>query len=83
MSVTVELDLPEGLIRHARQMGLLESPRMAELLAEEVRRRNAGQGLKVVLDEIRSLPGEPLTMDEIDAEIKAVRAARRARETRR
>ena len=39
MSVTVELDLPEGLIRQARQMGLLESPRMAELLAEEVRRR--------------------------------------------
>jgi len=82
MSVTVELDLPEGLIRQARQMGLLESRRMAELLSEEVRRRNAGQQLKQVLDEIRSLPGEPPTLDEIDAEIKAVRAERRARETR-
>ena len=82
MSVTVELDLPEGLIQQARQMGLLESPRMAELLAEEVRRRNAGQELKQVLDGIRSLPGEAPSMDEIDAEIKAVRAARRAREIR-
>ena len=83
MSVTVELDLPEGLIRQARQMGLLDNRRVAELLADEVRRRNAGVELKKALDEIRSGAGEPLTMDEIGAEIKASRAERRARETRR
>jgi hypothetical protein len=83
MSVTIELDLPEGLIRQARQMGLLDNCRVAELLADEVRRRKAGQELKKVLDEIRSGPGEPPTMDEIDAEIKAARAERRAREARR
>jgi hypothetical protein len=81
MSVTIELALPEGLIRQARQMGLLDNRRVAELLADEVRRRNAGQELKKVLDEIRSVPGEPLSMDEIGAEIKASRAERRARET--
>jgi hypothetical protein len=79
MSVTVELDLPEGLIRQARQMGLLDNRRMAEWLADEVRRRTAGQELKKVLDGIRSVPGESLTMDEIGAEIKASRAERRAR----
>ncbi len=83
MSVTIELDLPEGLIRQARQMGLLDNRWVGELLADEVRRRNAGHELKKVLDEIRSVPGEPLTMDEICAEIKAARAERRARETRR
>jgi len=83
MGVTVELELPEGLIRQARQMGLLDNRRVAELLAKEVRRRSAGQELKKVLDEVRSVPGEPLTMDEIGAEIKAVRAERRAREARR
>jgi hypothetical protein len=83
MSVTIELDLPEGLIRQARQMGLLDNCRVGELLADEVRRRNAGQELKNVLDEVRSVPGEPLTMDEIGAEIKTARAERRARETRR
>jgi len=83
MSVTVELDLPDGLIQQARQMGLLDNRRVGELLADEVRRRNAGQELKKMLDEIRSVPGEPLTMDEIGAEIKAARAERRAREARR
>jgi hypothetical protein len=63
-------------------MGLLDNRRVAELLADEVRRRNAGQELKKVLEEIRSGPGEPLTMDEIGAEIKAFRAERRARKAR-
>lgn len=78
MSVTIQLDLPEGLIQQAREMGLLENQRVAELLADEVRRRNAGRELMDVLDEIRSAPGEPLSMDEINAEIKAARAKRRA-----
>jgi hypothetical protein len=81
MSVTIELDLPEGLIRQARQMGLLDNCRVGELLADEVRRRNAGVELKKALDEIRSGAGEPLSMDEIGAEIKAARTERRARET--
>jgi hypothetical protein len=82
MSVTIQLDLPEGLVQQARLMGLLENQRMGELLAEEVRRRNAGQELKKVLDDVRSAPGESLTVDEINAEIKAARAGR-AREARR
>jgi hypothetical protein len=82
MSVTVELDLPEGLIRQAREMGLLDSHRVAEWVTGEVRRRSAGQNLKKALNEIRAVPGEPLTMEEINAEIKAARAERRAREAR-
>jgi len=82
MSITIELDLPEGLIEQARQMGLLDNRRVGEWLADEVGRRNAGQELKTVLDEIRSAPGDPLSMNEIGAEIKAGRAERRAREAR-
>jgi hypothetical protein len=78
MSVTVQLDLPEGLARQAREMGLLESPRLADLVADEVRRRVAGQRLTKALNEIREAPGESLTMDEINSEIKASRAKRRA-----
>jgi SOS response regulatory protein OraA/RecX len=83
MSVTIELDLPEGVIDQARQMGLLDNRRVAEWLADEVRRRNAGQELKKVLEGIRSAPGEPLPMNEIGDEIKAARAERRAREAGR
>lgn len=83
MSVTIQLDLPEGLIQQARKMGLLENQRVADWLVEEVRRRNAGQELKKTLDDIRSAPGEPMTLDEINAEIKTSRTERRAREARR
>jgi hypothetical protein len=83
MSITVQLDLPEEVIREARTFGLLETKRMTAMLAEEVSRRRAGQELKQMLDKVRSAPGEPMTMEEINAEIKAVRAKRRARETGR
>ena len=83
MSITVQLDLPEELIREARAFGLLETKRLTALLAEEVRRRRAGLELKEMLDKVRSAPGEPMTMEEINAEIKAARAERRAREARR
>jgi hypothetical protein len=83
MSVTIQLDLPEGLIQQARKMGLLENQCVAELLANEVRRRNAGQELRKVLDDIRSAPGESMDMDKINAEIKASRTGRRSREVRR
>ena len=73
MSVTIQLDLPKALIQQARKMGLLENQRVAELLADEVRRRNAGQELKKTLDEIRSAPGESPAMDEVNSEIKAAR----------
>ena len=83
MSVTIELELPEGLVQQAREMGLLDNRRVAAMLADEVRRRTAGHKLRKVLDEIRSAPGQPLSMDEINAEIRAARAERRAREARR
>ena len=83
MSVTIQLDLPEGLIQQARQMGLLENHRVAAWLVDEVRRRSAGQELKKAMDEIRSAPGQPMAMEEINAKVKTVRAERRAREARR
>jgi hypothetical protein len=82
MSITVQLDLPEEVIREARTFGLLESKRMTALLAEEVSRCRAGQELKQILDTVRSAPGARVTMEDINAEIKAARAERRAREAR-
>lgn len=83
MNVTIQLDLPDEVLREARALGLLESKRLTALLAEEVSRRRAGQALRQMLDQVRSVPGEPMTMAEINAEVKAVRAERCARETGR
>ena len=83
MSVTIELDLPDALVNEARSKGLFQSGQMGDLVAEELGRRKAAEELEKILAKIRAHPGEPMTAEEIQAEIKAVRAERRARENRR
>lgn len=83
MSVTLQLDLPDALVAEAKASGLLESAPIGDLLTIELRRRKAATELSNVLEGIRAQPGEPMTMEEIQAEVDAVRAGRRAREARR
>jgi hypothetical protein len=81
MSVTIQVDLPEELVNEAKANGLLESKRLGELLGEEIRRERARKDLGRMLKELHSLPGEPMSYEEIQAEIDAVRAERRRRES--
>ena len=83
MSVTLHLDLPDALLKEAKASGLLESAPLGDLLALELRRRKAAAELKKVLDDVRAQPGEPMSEEEIQAEVKAVRMERRAREAGR
>lgn len=83
MSITIKLDLPDALVNEARDNGLLESASVGDLLATELRRRKAAAELNKVLEGIRAQPGEPMSMEEIQAEVDAVRAERRAREAGR
>jgi hypothetical protein len=83
MSITIQLDLPDALAKEAKANGLLESDSMTDLLSIELRRRKAAAELDEVLDKIHAQPGEPMSPEEIQAEIDAVRAERRARETGR
>ncbi len=80
MSVTIQLDLPDALVNEARASGLLESGRLGELLSEELRRERARKDLGQMLTGLHSLPGEPMSPEEIQTEVDAVRAARRQRE---
>jgi hypothetical protein len=80
MSITVQLDLPDSLVKEARANGLLEAESMTDLLSTELRRRKAATELKSVLEGIRAQPGEPMSEEEIAAELKAARRERRARE---
>ena len=74
MSITVQLDLSEAVAAKARAKGLLDPAKVTRLIERELE-----------LDEpLRAYPDdEPMTMDEIQAEVNAVRAERRARESRR
>ena len=83
MSVTIQLDLPDALVKEARASGLLESKRLGELLRNELRRTRDGKEFGEMLDRVRSHPGEPMSMEEIQAEVNAVREERRRRESGR
>lgn len=70
--------LPDDLAQRARNAGLLSDAAIQRLLEEAVRREAAGRLLQVA-DRLHEAGIEPMTEDEIQAEIDAVRAERRAR----
>lgn len=69
--------LPDALAKEATQAGLLTPEAIARMLREEIRRRSVNE-LFEAMDRMAAIPGEPMTEDEIQAEIDAVRATRRA-----
>ena len=79
MSVTIQLDLPEALVAEAREAGLLESARLADWLADELRRKRAREEFGRMLEKLHSVADEPMSMAEIQAEVDAVREERRRR----
>jgi hypothetical protein len=84
MSITVQLDLPEALAEKARAAGLLQERRLTAMIEEAVERDKQAREFITLLDQIRAQPVEPMSMEEIQAEVDAVRAeARSRRETGR
>ena len=73
------IKLPDDVAQRAEQAGLLSDSAIQELL-EDAMRRQAGRRLLEVVDRIQAAGIEPMSMEEIDAEVKAVRAERRARD---
>jgi len=69
--------LPDELAQRARSAGLLSDGAIQELLEDAMRRR-AGRRLLEVADRIQAAGIPPMSLAEIDAEVKAVRAAHRA-----
>jgi hypothetical protein len=72
----VKLSLPDELARQAQQAGLLQPEAIASLLREAVRERQVSR-LFATMDQLHKL--EPrLSEEEIQAELEAARAERRA-----
>lgn len=74
----IEIRLPDELARRAKNAGLLSDAAIQELL-EDAMRRQSGHRLLDVAERIHAAGIPPMTMEEIDAEVKAYRAERRAR----
>ena len=79
---TVEIELPEATAQAAKAAGLLTPQALDRLLSNALRKREAVQSLRSIADDVAAAGIAPMTMEEIDAEVKAVRAERRARTDR-
>lgn len=74
----VKLNLPDSLAQEAQKAGLLTPDAIERLLREAVR-RSAVDELFGVMDRLADANTPPMTMEEIQAEVDAVRAKRRTR----
>jgi hypothetical protein len=75
-SVEYTISIPEGLVREAAEIGLSMPQAVEQLLREELRRRRGAEFIALA-DRAASLQLPPMTMEEIQAEIDAVRGERR------
>jgi hypothetical protein len=76
-TVQLTLNIPDSLALAANQAGLFKPEAMEHLLREAIRKKKADEFF-VIADELTALNMPPMTMEEIQAEVNAVRAARRA-----
>ena len=74
-TIDIKLSLPEPLATEAARLGLLEPESLGALLADAVRTRRL-ERLAEARARIAAAGIEPLSMEEIEAEIAADRAER-------
>jgi hypothetical protein len=76
-TVAFSIRLPELLVREAEAVGLKLPRDFERLIHDELRRRN-GKDFLSIADRIAALNIPPMSHEEIQAEIDAVRSERRA-----
>ncbi len=78
---TLTIDLPDNIAQEAKDAGLLAPDALAQLLKEAMRRQ-AGHRLLDVAKRIQAADVPPMSDEDIIAEVKTVRAERRARQAK-
>jgi hypothetical protein len=68
----LKVNLPDTLASEAKAAGLLTPEAIASMLREQLR-RHAGEELRVMMDKLAAANIPPMTMQEIQAEVDAVR----------
>jgi len=75
----IQIDLPDATAQAARDAGLLTPESLLRLLSDALRRRQAADALLSVADRVAAASIPPMTMEQINAEVKAARAERHKR----
>lgn len=78
---TIQIELPEATARAAREAGLLTPQALDRLLTDALKRQQAADSLLSIADRVAAAGIEPVSMEEINAEVKAARAQRRQRDS--
>jgi hypothetical protein len=78
--MTLKLNLPDELAQRAQSAGLLTDTSIQKLLEEAIR-REAGRKLLNVAQQLHDANIPPMSDEEVVSEVKAARAALRARNT--
>jgi hypothetical protein len=73
---TLTIDLPDNLAEEASQAGLL-TPNAIESILRETLRNRAVNGLFTAANKLATANFPPMTMEEIQEEVNAVRAQRK------
>ena len=76
---TIEIELPDATAQAARAAGLLTPQALDRLLIDALKRKQAADSLLSIADRVAAADIEPMSMEEINAEVKAARAERRQR----
>jgi hypothetical protein len=75
----IQIELPDETAKAASAAGLLTSQALERLLIDAMKRQRAAESLLSIASRVEEAGVEAMSMDEIDAEVKAVRAERRKR----
>ena len=76
---TIQIELPDATAQAAREAGLLTGEVLERLLVQALRRKQAADDLLSIADRVAAAGIPPLSMDEVNAEVKATRAERKQR----
>lgn len=74
---TIQIELPDATAEAARDAGLLTPEALEQILEEALRRKQAAESLLSIAGRVATAGIAPMSMEEINAEVKAARAARK------
>jgi len=75
----IQIELPEATEKAAREAGLLTPESLERMLSDALKRKEVANSLLSMTDRVAASGIEPMSMEEINAEVKAASAERRQR----
>ena len=76
---TIQIELPDATAQAARDAGLLTPQALERMLNDALKRQQAADSLLAIAERVDAAGIAPMSMEEINAEVKAARAERRQR----